>query len=287
MRLFAGGAAVQASLPAPGLAVSRRRLDTLLLAAAAAAGSGIERGVPVRAVEGGRVRTDDGAALDSPALFLASGKHDIRGLARPAAARGADPVLGLRLRLPPSPALAAAVGDAVELHLFRGGYAGLALQEDGSANLAIAVRRSIAPMPATFLRALGDAGPLGERLAGADLTTRFDAVANVPYGWRVRAGMAGLFRLGDQAGVIPSLAGEGIGIALSSGMGAAHALLTSGAEGAVHWQRSFARRLARPIGIAGKMRDLAEGRGLPLLMRLARVPGLIRAMASATRVDHS
>lgn len=282
-RLFAGGAQAEAALPHPALAVSRRRFDRLLLARAAA----VERGVAVRAAEPGRVRLADGSWIAADALFLATGKHDLRGLARPDDARGVDPTLGLRLRLGPARPLDRLIGDAVELHLFDRGYAGLVRQEDGTANLCLAVRRSRlaeAGSPAALLAALGrDAPPLADRLAFMAADARFDAVANVPYGWRATDGAAGLFRLGDQAGVIPSLAGEGMGIALASGLAAARAYFRDGPGAGADWQPRFARSLARPIGVAGLVRHVAEGRGAPWLVRAAR-PALIRMVADATRV---
>jgi menaquinone-9 beta-reductase len=286
VRLFADRARAEAALPRPALAVSRRRLDALLLARAEAAGAGVERGVAVREIDGRAARTADGATVDADALLLASGKHDVRGRPRPAP-RDADPALGLRIRLPAAPGLARLVGDAVELHLFAGGYAGLALQEDGSANLCLAVRRSrvqAAGGPRPFLAALGDTSPaLGDRLAFEGGAEPLDAVANVPYGWRWRGGEAGLARLGDQAACIPSLAGEGMGIALASGASAAAALLDGGPAGLARWQRGFARRLARPMLVAGLARHVAEsGHAAPLLP--AARPALIRVMARLTRV---
>lgn len=285
-RLFAGGREAQAPLPRPALAVSRRRLDALLLARASTVAA-VERGVAVRSAEPGRVRLADDVAIQADALFLATGKHDLRGLARPEKARGSDPTLGLRVRLDPSPRLDRLVGDAIELHLFDRGYAGLVRQEDGSANLCLAVHRSRlaeAGTPAALLRLLGDKSPaLAERLVSMPAGASIDAVANVPYGWRARDGVAGLFRLGDQAGVIPSLAGEGMGIALASGLAAARAYCRNGAEAAAEWQPRFARALARPIGVAGIVRDLAEGRAAPWLVRAAH-PFLIQIIAHATRI---
>jgi flavin-dependent dehydrogenase len=284
VRILSGTRTVEAALPAPALAVSRRRLDTLLLARAARAGAAIEHGVTVRAIEDRHARTADGATIAADTLFLASGKHDIRGVSRPETARGEDPTLGIRLRLPASPSLTRAIGDAVELHLFTGGYVGIALQEDGHVNLCMAVRRSVmqaAGDPSALLRLLGDAHPaLGERLAGWDGHAP-DAIANVPYGWYARTTQAGTFRLGDQAGVIPSLAGEGMGIALASGSAAARAY-TRG-EPASRWQSRFARSLARPIGAASLLRHLAESRHAPAVLPLLR-PTLIRIGAALTRI---
>ena len=285
VRLFAGARRVEAALPHAALSVSRHRLDTVLLAEAVRRGAAVERGVTVREIDGRTLRTADGATLATDTLFLASGKHDVRGAARPDDARGSDPTLGLRVRIAPSPALARTLADQIELHLFDRGYAGLALQEDGSANLCMAVHRSRlheAGSPRDLLNALGRALPvLGEWIARID--TPVDAIANVPYGWRARSGNAGVFRLGDQAGVIPSLAGEGMGIALASGVAAAGAYRSGGADAAARWQADFARRLARPMGMAGFVRRLAENAHAAWLLPLVHPP-LIRFVADATRI---
>ena len=272
-RLFAGSHVAEAPLPRHARAVSRHRLDSLLLAAAARAGARIERGVHIR-------RLDD---VSAATVLLATGKHDLRGLPRPVED---DPTLGLRVRLAASPVLTRAVGDAVELHLFDRGYAGVARQEDGSANVCLAVRRSRlheAGSPIALLESLAT-GPLGERLAALDSTTPVDAVANVPYGWRCREGTPCLYRLGDQAGVIPSLAGEGMGIALASGVSAAQALLNGTAASA--WQRTFARRISRPIARADRIRAAMERPRLALpLVAVARLaPALVAWAATATRI---
>ena len=287
VRLFAGTRTATAALPRPALAVSRHRLDTLLIARAVEVGASVERGVTVRAIEGLEARTADGATLAAETLFLASGKHDVRGLARPAAARGSDPTLGLRLRLPASPALTRLLAGAIELHLFDRGYAGLNLQEDGSANLCMAVHRSRlteAGDPAALIAALGRELPaLGERFAHADLSAPVDAIANVPYGWRATSAPAGVVRLGDQAGVIPSLAGEGMGIALASGAAAVAAYAGGGPAAMAGWQPRFARRLARPMAVAGLVRRVVES-PLAAPALLAARPALIEVIARLTRV---
>ncbi len=287
VRLFAGDAYAAAPLPHPAMSVSRRTLDTALLARAAQVAA-VERGVAVRAVEDGAVRLGDGTTLVPDALFLATGKHELRGLARPAVARGADPTLGLRVRLSPSPHLDRLVGQSIELHLFDRGYAGIARQEDGAVNLCMAVHRSrldAAGSPAELLAALARESPrLGERLAFMT-SEPVDAVANVPYGWRAHYGEAGLFRLGDQAAVIPSLAGEGMGIALASGVSAALAHHRHGPDAPVRWQPGFAADVRRPMAIAGLLRRLVEGRAAPWLVR-ASPPALIGVIARGTRITH-
>lgn len=293
VRVLSRDRVVETRLPRPAHGVSRHLLDTVLLKRAIEAGSAVERGVTVRGLDGRRARLDDGADLAADTLFLASGKHDIRGAARPAEARGSDPVLGLRVRIPSAHGLDRLIGDSIELHLFDRGYVGIVRQEDGSANCCLAVHRSAlieAGSPTALLDKLGHDHPrLGERFAYRSGGDSIDAIANVPYGWRALGSAPGLFRLGDQAGVIPSLAGEGMGIAIASGIRAGHAYLAGGAAAAPGFQQGLARATARPIRIAGLVRDAAErplltGLALPLLRH---APGLIEIIASLTRIGHS
>jgi flavin-dependent dehydrogenase len=293
VRLFAGTRMAEAPLPHPAIGVSRRHLDSLLLDRAARAGAAIERGVTVKTIDDTTARLQDGGAIETGALFLASGKHDVRGLARPAKERGEDPTLGLRIRLAPAPALDRLIGTRIELHLFDRGYMGVVLQEDGSANCCMAVHRSRlaeSGNPERLLDSLAVESPqLGERLAWRRGDEAIDAVANVPYGWRVREGAAGLFRLGDQAGVIPSLAGEGMGIAIASGIRAARAYGEGGVMAAIPFQHRLAHDLARPIGVASLIRHLAERPGIAAaLVPVARnLPLLIDVVARLTRINHS
>jgi flavin-dependent dehydrogenase len=289
LRLFAGKRQAQAALPRPALAVSRRHLDTLLMQGAVTAGAMVERGVTVRAIDGLVARLADGGEVAGDALFLASGKHDVRGVARPAGARGADPTIGLRVRLQPAPALRRCVGASVELHLFDRGYAGLVLQEDGGGNLCLAVHRSRlteAGGPEALLHAwAAESGPLAERLAHWTGEAP-DAVANVPYGWRAAETEPGMFRLGDQAAVTPSLAGEGMAIAVASAGAAAAAYLQGGPDAAQAYQRRFAQAARRPVGVARFVWQMAERPGAArLAVGVAQaVPGLLPLLARLTRI---
>lgn len=288
VRLFSGRNVGTAPLPAAARGVSRRRLDSLMLARAEAEGAGVERGVSVRALEGGIVRLADGGEVCTGCVLLATGKHDLRGAARPADARGADPTLGLRIRLGPSSVLDRLIGQSIELHLFDRGYAGLVAQEDGSVNLCMAVHRSRldrAGDPAALLAHLGSEHPaLGERLAYAAGDATIDAIANVPYGWRACATEPGVYRLGDQAAVIPSLAGEGMGIAIASGIAAANAVLRG--EDAIRYQHRFARNVDRPMRAAGVVRSLGESSAAGALVAIGRLaPSLVGAVARLTRIS--
>lgn len=281
--IFANDRRADALLPGRAIGLSRHTLDTMLLQAANEAGARVECGVSVKASEGATVQTS-GGTVQAETLFVATGKHDLRGIGRPR--DSVDPTLGLRMRLPAHPALVQLVGDAIELHLFDRGYAGIVLQEDGSANFCLAVRKSRlheAGNAAALFAELG-AGPLGERLAFMPPAEPFDAIGAVPYGWRASDTSDGVWRLGDQAACIPSLAGEGIGIAIASGRLAAAQWLAGANSRA--FQRSLARRTARPVTAAHAFWRLAEHPPAARVATrlLARVPALAALGARLTRI---
>lgn len=289
MRLFSGKHVAQVPLPAPAMGLSRHRLDRLMQAKAVEQGAKLEMGVAVRTMdEGGRLLLADGTLLAPESLFLATGKHDLRGAGRP---RAGEATLGLRVRMQPHQALSALIGSAIELHLFAGGYVGLVLQEDGSANLCLAVRKErlarAGGQPMALLRSLDQECPaLGDRLAYLGEDIPVDAIASVPYGYICRETKAGRFRLGDQAACIPSLAGEGIGLAVASGTRAASAWQDHGPEGASGYQKDFARAASRPVRVAGVLWHIAERPVLaPIMVTAARVfPSMARGAARWTRI---
>ncbi len=282
LRLVAGARTVESRLPRPAAGLSRRRLDAALLRLAEEAGAEVLRGRTARAIDQGVVRLDDGTEMAADALFLATGKHELRGAARPIGDRAVS--VGLRTALPADARLAAALAGTIELHLYDGGYAGLLVQEDGAVNLCLSVSRARmieATGPAALFESLVRESPLlGERVGTPP--GQWEAVAGVPYGWRASGG-DGLYRVGDQAAVIASLAGDGIAVALTSGVAAAHCHLAG--IGADDCQRGFARRAARPIRIAEWLRHMAEHkRERGLMMKLAKVKGLAGLAARLTRI---
>ncbi len=290
VRMTSGQALAEAALPGGAIGVSRRTLDRALQRAAVDQGAALETGITIREADGTHLRLADGAEMKSESLFLATGKYELRGLSRPRDAMR-DPTLGLRVRIQPDAALQRLVAGAIELHLFDGGYAGLVLQEDGSANLCLAVRKNrladAGGNPAKLFAALGAENPhLGERLAFLSPDEPVDSIAAVPYGWRAQETVPGLFRLGDQAAVIPSLAGEGNGIAIASGMAAARAWLADGAAAAPDYQSRFARRTGRAIGTATRLWHAGEkpGQAALAIRVLSAFPALMRPLAQLTRI---
>ncbi|MFB0611119.1 NAD(P)/FAD-dependent oxidoreductase [Aurantiacibacter poecillastricola] len=287
LRLFGRGTWVETPLPRPSLGLSRHALDTRMRETATTAGAQFA----IDTIRGISASTAHGQRQDwhGESLFLATGKHDVRGHSRPR--QSEDPALGLRLRLPPGNARRRLIGSAIELHLFRGGYAGIVLQEGGSANICLALRKSALASaggdPLTLLsRVAEDNAGFADRLGPDFSRARVESIGAVPYGWIAHETKPGLFRLGDQAAVIPSLAGEGMSIAVASGTMAARHWLQGGTGAAQAYQRAFAARAYRPVQMAKAARVLAETRlGAAAALALARLlPGLVIDLAERCRI---
>ncbi|WP_271078168.1 NAD(P)/FAD-dependent oxidoreductase [Aurantiacibacter sp. MUD61] len=286
LRLFHEDRHVELPLPHPAYGLSRHALDTVMRAKAIEAGAQLEFDT-IRGLDPG-VAHGQSQDWRSDAIFLATGKHDVRGQSRPRDDK--DTALGLRLRLPASAQRTGLLEDAIELHLFDGGYVGIVLQEGGSANICLAVRKSALAShggsPETLFAELAEQIPaLAGRLGDDWHDANTDTIGAVPYGWICRETQPGLYRLGDQAAVIPSLAGEGISIAIASGVAAANA--HAAGKGAERYQQDFARRAARPVGLARMGWHLAETRlGARGALALARIaPRLIAQFADWARIQ--
>jgi flavin-dependent dehydrogenase len=287
LRLFAGEHAATLALPHPAFGLSRHALDTALRTAALAKGAQIAFDRIDTLADGEAQGRRQSWPSDS--IFLATGKHDLRGISRPRRSR--DTTLGLRIRLPASAERQRLLGGAIELHLFKGGYAGIVLQEGGSANLCLALRKSALARcggsPEELLGWLAaQSRALAARLGDDWRSARCDSIGAVPYGWICRDTAPGLFRLGDQAAVIPSLAGEGIAIALASGTMAARNWMDGGAGAAPAFQRAFAAHAQKPVRLASAAWHLAETRpGARAAIALARIaPQIIARLADMARI---
>ena len=289
--LARGHGFVASPLPFPARSLSRRVLDEALLAAAARSGVVLRRGRRVTALERGPVgwiaRLDGGGEIAAPHAFLATGKHDLRGWRRPPGPQG--DLVGFKLHWRLAGEEAAALDGRVELSLFTGGYAGLEPVEDGGANLCLLVRR-------TRLAALGGSWPsllaairqecpaLDRRLDKAEPRhERPLAAAAIPYGY-VAARADGLWRLGDQAAVIPSFAGDGMAIALHSAALAADAFLAG--ESADLFQARLHRELAPQVRRATLLSQaMVRPWGQAVLGALAGFdPRLMARVAARTRI---
>lgn len=289
--LHRGAAAAGCALPFAALSVSRRVLDDTLLQRARAAGATVLRGRTVRTLErsgDGWVATiDGGGRIAGGQVFLATGKHDVRGWKRPPGLQ--NDLIGFKMHWRRRASGAGDLPAGVELLLFPGGYAGIEAVENGILNLCLVVQRQrFAAVGGSWdglLSALRAGLPrLAAVLAGREpCWERPLAVAAIPYGLVQRSG-GGPWRLGDQAAVIPSFAGDGIAIALHSARMAADYCL-AGRDGG-QFQRDLAGHVGGQVLRATLLSKLlVDPRGQAVALGLARLfPGLVRGIGRGTRI---
>lgn len=283
VRLVEGGREAEARLPFTGLGLTRRRLDAALLEHAVDAGVTVASGVTVRHVAGTALATTDGD-LKPASLLLATGKHDVRGAKR-ATSGTLGHLIGFKQYYRAPAATLDLLDGVVEIVLFDGGYAGVQRVENGQVNLCLLVtrRRFDEAGGDVFAAALREPR-LARLLGGADpLLARPLTIGGVPYGF-VHHGDDAAYRLGDQAGVIPSFTGDGMSIALHSARLAAAAVLGGSAPAAYHaaFRRDCAAQIRRTAALQ-RGGESHAGRRL-LVAGVGLVPGLLRWAAALTRV---
>jgi len=292
VRLAAARRAAEAPLPFPAASLTRKALDTALIAAAIAAGVRVEQGRSVqtlarKAPDLWQATLDDGATREAPTVFLATGKHDLRGYTRPK-----DPQrwVAFKMYFRLGAAQAAELAHASELMLYPGGYGGIQPVENGIANLCWVVQgryfTRVGNRWEDFLAKMQQDCPhLAMRLAGAEpLLAKPISVTHIPYGYIRRTTEDGLYCIGDQAAVIPSFTGDGISIALHTARCAAAACLA--AEPAPVFQAKLRSALRLQMHLAefaadGLNNSFARA-VLPFCLRVW--PGVMRVTARLTRV---
>jgi flavin-dependent dehydrogenase len=230
---------------------------------------------------------DDGTTREAPTVFLATGKHDLRGYTRPE-----DPErwVAFKMYFRLALAQAAELARASELMLYPGGYGGIQPVEGGIANLCWVVQQRYLARAGNrwenFLAKMQQDCPhLAMRLAGAEpLLAKPIAITHIPYGYIRRTSDEGLYCIGDQAAVIPSFTGDGISIALHTARCAAAAYHAG--EPAPVFQAKMRSALLAQMRLAefaadGLNNALARA-VLPFCLRVW--PGVMRVTARLTRV---
>ena len=200
-----------------------------------------------------------------------------------------DGLIGFKQYFRVSAATQAALRGHIEVVLFEGGYAGLQLVEDGVANLCLLVdKRRLGQgggqWPGLF-GSLFDEPHLARRLGDAhEILDRPLTISGVPYGFVHRTGGTA-FRLGDQAGVIPSFSGDGMSIALHSARVAARAVVEGASAETYHarLRRDIAAQIARATWLQ-RLGTSRVGRAT-LLAGLTLVPAAMARAAAWTRVS--
>jgi flavin-dependent dehydrogenase len=283
----------ETQLPFAARALSRRVLDEALLQRASAAGATVLRGHRVSSIgtDGASFRISSGSLgqLAADTVFLATGKHELRSNIR----RWRDTSLvGLKMYYRLDASQHRRLSGHIELMLLPGGYAGLQPVDSDRAVLCVLVQsarlqsagRKWTPLIDSLMQ---DCQYLGHQLTGAcALLERPLAIANQPYGFVYRAKAREhpqLFRIGDQAVVIPSLTGAGVALALASGSLAARAFLSGAGSNSYH--QRLAADVARQLFPAKAIHRLSLSPMFqPWLLAVSRTcPELVRLIATITR----
>jgi menaquinone-9 beta-reductase len=282
-------------LPGIAMGLSRRTLDGLLLSRAADAGATVLQGLAVKDIQGDArsgfvVALADGRALSARLVLGAYGR---RGVLDRTMDRRTTPLTG-RVAFK-----AHFSGDGaprtIEMHSFPGGYCGISPIEGGLFNVcwiadASVLKKDGGSPDAMLSGSMCENGYLRDRLGGLERVTQYAAVSQVSF--RVRERFVGdVCMLGDSAGMIAPVCGDGMSMALKSAE-----LVAPPASDLLHgrsdidsfrrryiasWNRTFRLRMAlggfihavsiRPGASAGALRVLRHSPALGnLLVRWTR-----------------
>ncbi len=290
VRLSSKRRQVEAALPFTALSLSRRVLDAAMIRRAAENGCEVRCGALVDSLDlqDGLwlAQTRSGESFRARTVFLANGKHDLHGWERGRGVQGN--LVGFKLHWQLTPFQTEALREYMELFLFPGGYGGLSLVEGDVANLCLVVHgtalRRIGGWKEQLAALLDDNPLLRQRLQGGKaLWERPLAVSSIPYGY-IAGSISSLWRVGDQAAVIPSFTGDGMSIALHSGALAAQMFLAG--LSAEEYHRRLRLQLRRGMSLAVWLSlGMVSGPGRTLApLCLSLFPNAMGWIAASTRI---
>jgi flavin-dependent dehydrogenase len=222
----AGGASFESALPGTALGLSRRRLDTLLFENARRAGADARDGTKARAVEGTlgdgfSVKTGAGERFAGRLVFGAYGRRGVldRTLERPFLDEDA-PLVAFKAHYRATRSAEALPDGAIEVHTFPGGYCGLARIETGAVNACWIARTSLLKDAGGTPEAMADEAlaqnpALAERMNAMKRTSGdFEATSQVTLQTKGAFAGGGVCMVGDTAGMIAPLCGDGMAMAM-------------------------------------------------------------------------
>ena len=289
VRFTSRKSSVERPLPFAAMSLTRRALDAELLHLATNAGVRIHRGCSVdhlTRADGGWVATlAGGEEVNAATVFLASGKHDVRGHLRPQGKQRGLVAFKMYWRL--NDRETEALADAVEILTYPGGYAGLQPVEEGVANLCCLIhadelRRIGGGWQNLLAHVCSGSTLLRQRLEQAKpQLAKPLTISALPYGY-VRANSDGIWYLGDQAAVIPSFTGDGMSLALHSGLLAAQLFLQNHA--ARSFQQQFAAQVRCQVAIATAVSRAIVRAPQTSSLVTKLWPGALGLVARATRI---
>lgn len=296
--LMQGTRFTRTRLPFTARSLSRAVLDEQVLHSAIRQGAKLQRPAKVTGLQ--RVGNlwhiqlagagGNREVLSSPTVCLATGKHDLHGWGRARSIHNNLIGLKMHFRLM-RPASADDCRD-IGMVLFNGGYAGLVKIEGDRVNFCLVIaKQHFARLDHCFARLLTmlkqNTPLLAERLEHAQACwDKPLAVFGIPYGfvYQEKSSIPGLYRIGDQMGVIPSFCGNGMSIALHTAFAAAGNYLQGGTSSQYHQlMRAELQPMLIPAALLSRL--AVEPLVQPPLMVLCDLfPQIIERIVSQTRL---
>jgi geranylgeranyl reductase family protein len=285
-------------LPAYGRVIPRQQLDAWVLAAARAAGATVFEGRKVTEVCPGRdTLTVQGQSADGPwqlrtrLLIGADGSSSlVARMLRGSAPSQPDRIFAVRANLDG----VSGAADQADICLSREtfpGYSWVFPSGDGQANVGVGMVASTYPptshnLRALLLRVIDEDPSMQRRLGGAPIRGRIIGWPLTTYNPRLPLVGDRMMLVGDAAGLINPLNGEGIQYALVSGRWAAEVAadrLTSGqldATSLAGYEQCVHRNLHRDMAFSRLIVELFRNRALnPIWLRT------LRSVAARASID--
>lgn len=294
VRLIQGKNIIQTALPCIAWSISRCALDKALQDKAKEEGVSVLRRFNVIALSNDKFWTlevTNQKSLKAHTVFLANGKHELRGWGRKKDKE--INLIGLKMHYRVNPQALENLKNTVEIMLFKGGYAGIEPVENDVVNLCLLIEKQtflncgknwdgvfewLKSQSSYFSKNFIDALPEWEKPL---------AIYNIPYGYIYQEEIKcppNLYRLGDQMAVIHSLAGDGIAMALHSSFKAAESYLSD--KGSSDYHQNAYKDMKRSVQNAQYLSKIALS---PVIGKMAfpvlkLFPNVIQKFFLATRV---
>lgn len=294
--LMQGTRFTRTRLPFTARSLSRAVLDEQVLHSAMRQGAKLRRGSKVTGLQRvGNLWNIQLAGteeiLSSPTVYLATGKHDLHGWGRTRSIH--NNLIGLKMHFRLTRPASTDNWRDIGMVLFNGGYAGLVKIEGDRVNFCLVIgKQRFARLDHSFARLLTmlkqNTPLLAERLEHAQACWEKPlAVFGIPYGfvYKEKPSIPGLYRIGDQMGVIPSFCGNGMSIALHTAFAAAGNYLQGGASTQYHkLMRAELQPMLIPAALLSRL--IVEPLAQPPLMALCDLfPQIIGRIVTHTRLS--
>jgi len=283
-RIFVLSQVIQASLNPPAASISRLDLDLALWNSAVSAGCDAQQQVVIRSIEHNQnarflCRSSIGD-FNAASVIVAAGRWSHFAKRIEDAERSKPTWLGIKAHC-----AEACPDPSVDLYLFKGGYCGVQPAGTGRVNVCAVVRSDVAT---TLDRILQLHPALRSRSLSWHQTMEPVTTAPLIFSAPVPVRGEALY-VGDAAGFVDPFVGDGISLALQSGIAAAaalapawqdHGTLTQAAE---RYRQEYATRFAPVFRNAAKVRRLLS---LPAPVQYV-VGAVLRLPAVSARVIKS